>query len=100
MAGFGRSPGEFHFAVTLVGKVVASCVDDPPGAVQQYYAFSVELGLVSTYLEESQIEVTELVALWRETKAQRVNFAKYASLETTITPGERRYGIGSGCACK
>ena len=87
MASFGLSPGDFYFVVTLVGRVVASFRDDPQGAVQQYSAFSTELELVSTYLEDFPIEETKLVALWKETKVQCVNFAtKYASLDTTIIP--------------
>jgi hypothetical protein len=87
MASFGLSPGNFYFVVTLIGRVVASFRDDSQGAVQQYSAFSAELKLVSTYLDRYPIEETDLVALWKETKAQCVNFAtKYASLDTTNAP--------------
>jgi hypothetical protein len=87
MSGFGVSPGDFYFVVTLIGKVVAAFRDNSQGALQQYSAFSAELELVSRYLDSSPVEETELVALWKETKTQCVDFAtEYASLDPTIIP--------------
>jgi len=92
MSNFGLSPGDFYFVVILIGNVVAAFRDNPQGAVQQYSAFSAELELVSTYLDGTPVEETELVALWKETKTLFVNFVtKYASLDPTIIP--QREGI-------
>ena len=87
MAVIGLSPGDFYFVITLVGKVVASFRDNPQGAVQQYSAFSTEIQIISSYFEDISNEETELVTLWKETKAQCVHFAtKYASLDTEDIP--------------
>ncbi len=93
MANFGLSPGDFYFVVTLVGSVVQSFRNGPQGASQQYSAFSAELKLVSKYLDKLPATETELVTLWKRTKAQCVDFTnKYALLDekARVENGERQ----------